>query len=441
MGRHELWVELADRPGNLAAVAADLASCGANILHLDVHAGGDSTVVDRLVVQVPDERSHELAAAAARCGATLLHLDDADPHALVDDVVRALDAAVSLVARGRPDAVVEAIRRLIPVDDVRVETAAAADAPPGSPIADALARGVTKIERAWDGPPPAGPATGDEPWLVVVPHDHDGVQAIAVLTRRGPRFTATEVARCRAVLRLAAQIAAPAAATTAPAAALPAVPIRRPPTTLERLIVLTRRWPRPPAPPGRRRPGGADRPPRAVLVPRPGQRSRPRPPPDGLLRQDGRDQVALAALVGTDIVGVGRYVLDPAGRDAEVAVAVEDRHQRRGIGTLLVYELAVLATNGDVRRLRASPVAATARRWPGRSAARARVPAPRRRATPPCWSAASRTTCRPRPENLTTRQEPDYRAGMTERSEVQKHSRPVATKWRCGHRCARRVHR
>ena len=61
MGRHELWVELADTPGNLAAVAAGMAACGANILHLDVHAGGEATVVDRLVVQVADERSHELA--------------------------------------------------------------------------------------------------------------------------------------------------------------------------------------------------------------------------------------------------------------------------------------------------------------------------------------------------------------------------------------------
>src|ERR671910_1639857 len=111
MGRHELWVELADRPGNLAAVASDLASCGANILHLDVHAGGESTVVDRLVVQVPDERSHELAAAAARCGATLLQIDEVSPHTLVDDTVRALDVAVALIAADRPDAVAEAIHR------------------------------------------------------------------------------------------------------------------------------------------------------------------------------------------------------------------------------------------------------------------------------------------------------------------------------------------
>ena len=29
---------------------------------------------------------------------------------------------------------------------------------------------------------------------------------------------------------------------------------------------------------------------------------------------------------------------------------------------------------------------------------------------------------------------------VTERSEVQRHSRSIATKWRSGHRCARRVH-
>ena len=139
-------------------MAADLASCGANILHLDVQAGGESTVVDRLVVQVPDERSHELAAAAARCGATLLHLDDADPHALIDDVVRALDTAVSLVASARPDAAVAAIRRLIPVDDVRGWKRRRPPLHRPAPPSPRRWRGVTKIERGWDGPAPAGPA-------------------------------------------------------------------------------------------------------------------------------------------------------------------------------------------------------------------------------------------------------------------------------------------
>ena len=78
MARHELWVELADRPGNLAALAGDLAACGANIVHLDVLDGTGDTVIDRLVVQVPDQRSGELVAVARRYGATLRPLDDSD---------------------------------------------------------------------------------------------------------------------------------------------------------------------------------------------------------------------------------------------------------------------------------------------------------------------------------------------------------------------------
>ena len=76
MARFELWVELDDRPGNLAALAGDLAACGANIVHLDVHPGSGDTVIDRLVVQVPDDRARLLSAVAARCGATLRTLGD-----------------------------------------------------------------------------------------------------------------------------------------------------------------------------------------------------------------------------------------------------------------------------------------------------------------------------------------------------------------------------
>jgi GNAT superfamily N-acetyltransferase len=58
-------------------------------------------------------------------------------------------------------------------------------------------------------------------------------------------------------------------------------------------------------------------------------------------------------LIGGDIVGAARYDVDTGGTVANVAVIVEDRHQRRGIGALLVNELAVLAANADVQRLRA----------------------------------------------------------------------------------------
>ena len=173
----------------------------------------------------------------------------------------------------------------------------------------------------------------------MVPLEHDGVQEVAVLTRRGPRFTATEVARCRAVLRLAVQL--DAALRPRPAAP---VPRPRPSTTLERLVVLTD--------------GGLVR----IRHLGPGDRqavdahrarcSFPFPAvDDALLHNDGRDHVGLAALVGTDIVGLGRYDRDrdSVGRAGDRAVSVEDRHQRRGIGTLLATELARLAGDGDAR--------------------------------------------------------------------------------------------
>jgi GNAT superfamily N-acetyltransferase len=70
-------------------------------------------------------------------------------------------------------------------------------------------------------------------------------------------------------------------------------------------------------------------------------------------RERSGERVVLAALVGGDIAGVARYDVDEARTVARMAVIVEDRHQRRGIGALLVNELAVLAANADVRRLRA----------------------------------------------------------------------------------------
>lgn len=79
MARHELWVELADRPGNLATLAGELAACGANIVHLDVHAGPADTVIDRLVVDVADARTGELVALADARGAILRRLDERHP--------------------------------------------------------------------------------------------------------------------------------------------------------------------------------------------------------------------------------------------------------------------------------------------------------------------------------------------------------------------------
>ena len=62
-----------------------------------------------------------------------------------------------------------------------------------------------------------------------------------------------------------------------------------------------------------------------------------------LTEVDHHSHEALIALApgGAEIVGVARYVLDPSNRDeAEVAIAIVDDWQGRGVGTALLRRLA-----------------------------------------------------------------------------------------------------
>lgn len=58
---------------------------------------------------------------------------------------------------------------------------------------------------------------------------------------------------------------------------------------------------------------------------------------------DHHDREALVAVVGDDLVGVGRYDRAPGTAHAEVAFVVEDRWQGRGVGHRLFDELATRA--------------------------------------------------------------------------------------------------
>lgn len=232
MARYELWVELADRPGNLAALAGELAGCSANIVHLDVHAGTGDTVVDRLVVQVPDHRGRALADVARECGATLRPLDDGQ--------------ATAVPAPGGP----VAVRSAVPFPVIAAEPAAPVHRSPVTlerlvALADG---GLVRLRHL---------STGDRADLV----GHH--ERCSEATRRHSRFLS-------------------------------------PATDVE-----------------------------------------------------AEGNVALAALAGGDIVAAARYERPGGGARADLYVIVEDRHQRRGIGALLVNELAVLAGNAGVTRVRA----------------------------------------------------------------------------------------
>jgi acyl-CoA synthetase (NDP forming)/GNAT superfamily N-acetyltransferase len=73
------------------------------------------------------------------------------------------------------------------------------------------------------------------------------------------------------------------------------------------------------------------------------------------------DRLALVALLGDDIVAVGRYERLPSsaegGDEAEVAFLVDDAHQGRGLGTTLLEHLAVAARQAGITRFVADTLA------------------------------------------------------------------------------------
>ncbi len=81
----------------------------------------------------------------------------------------------------------------------------------------------------------------------------------------------------------------------------------------------------------------------------------PVPPPsarqlDQLTTVDHRERVALIAELGGDIVAVARYDRFPTGHEAEVAFIVDDELQGRGIGTLLLEQLAAIGREEGITR-------------------------------------------------------------------------------------------
>jgi RimJ/RimL family protein N-acetyltransferase len=66
---------------------------------------------------------------------------------------------------------------------------------------------------------------------------------------------------------------------------------------------------------------------------------------------DHVDREAMIALDGTKVIAVGRYErLGPGADAAEVAFAVEDDSQRRGIAPVLLERLAAAAREAGLRR-------------------------------------------------------------------------------------------
>jgi acyl-CoA synthetase (NDP forming)/GNAT superfamily N-acetyltransferase len=82
---------------------------------------------------------------------------------------------------------------------------------------------------------------------------------------------------------------------------------------------------------------------------------------DHLTTVDHRDRVALVALLGDDMIAVGRYDRIGGTKDAEVAFVVDDAQQGRGIGTLLLEHLAAAARERGIQRFVAEVLAENSR--------------------------------------------------------------------------------
>lgn len=75
---------------------------------------------------------------------------------------------------------------------------------------------------------------------------------------------------------------------------------------------------------------------------------------------DHHDRVAFAAFLGDDIIAVGRYERLDGGPSAEVAFLVDDAHQGRGLGSILLEHLAAAASESGLRRFVAEVLAENA---------------------------------------------------------------------------------
>ncbi|WP_414711233.1 GNAT family N-acetyltransferase [Pseudonocardia sp.] len=86
----------------------------------------------------------------------------------------------------------------------------------------------------------------------------------------------------------------------------------------------------------------------------------PQIPPKDLQRftaVDHHDHVAFVAMLGHEIIAVGRYIRLDESLSAEVAFVVRDDHQGRGLGSILLEHLAAAARENGLRRFEAEVLA------------------------------------------------------------------------------------
>lgn len=199
MALHAFRIEFADQPGMLARLSTALSRCGANIVALDIHELDGERVIDEIVVETGQSTPEVLRAALMRAGADSVVSTTVAPR-LTDVVVACLDGVTAMtramVENRDVDATLAAlVVRLALVGEVAILSAA--DAATGPVSARALTEGAPTVERV------EPPGSTHPEWELALPYpEHDPRIVLVVRRNAGVRFSATEVARLRALLRV-----------------------------------------------------------------------------------------------------------------------------------------------------------------------------------------------------------------------------------------------
>jgi hypothetical protein len=197
MVAYRLRIELPDRPGALAGVTSAIAAANANIVSIDVHEIDGTTAVDEIVVEVADGWAPApLAAALVQSGGGIL-LSSRRMTSTEDPVTSALRAVTSMVSDG-PSAVDgecrQALLALAHGSSARLLDLDAASRDQTGRLA--LDRRSTIVARDGD-------ASTTHGWVLAALDDAHDPTTVALVTRPlNVRFSATEVSRVEALMRL-----------------------------------------------------------------------------------------------------------------------------------------------------------------------------------------------------------------------------------------------
>lgn len=182
-------IELPDEPNTLARIATALGSLGANILHIDVHELDGADVVDEIVIAGPESLTPGAVRTALLDAGARTVVSVPIVHRQMDALVRALTALVSFVRDATDAALLDIVPSVVLVESAAIERI---------DDLDDIDPGGRQLR--WGTP--AARSVGAS-WVLAVPRvERTPTPFDALVVRRTTRFSATEVARLRALLLL-----------------------------------------------------------------------------------------------------------------------------------------------------------------------------------------------------------------------------------------------